>query len=347
MTLPERAPDCLPFIPTLPALDVAAPALLRRLCRRREPVALDLPDGPLPVRLTTPPARTSDAIALPLMIGEANACLHLSPQTLAPWAGEGWAALPAAWRGLLVEHALLAPIQRFEAHGGRPVRFVAQAPQRPLPVCIGLCIGAGQAWLELDETAAGLLADALDALPAAPRSLDGLPLPAVIEAGWQWLDLAELRSLRPGDVVMLERPAGGHRLRLAGRFQVACEHAGPAAIRLCAGFSPDTDPPLADSLFSPFMEPQPMDAPHDTPRTASLTDEALDRLPLQLACEIGRLDLPLGEVRTLGEGSVLALDRPLDEPVRLCVNGRCIGRGELVRLGDGLGVRLTSLAADE
>lgn len=75
--------------------------------------------------------------------------------------------------------------------------------------------------------------------------------------------------------------------------------------------------------------------------------EPFDDVPVRLVCEIGRVEIPLGDLKALGEGSVLAIGGDVSEPVRLVANGQCVGRGELVKLGSGLGVRVTSFASDE
>ena len=69
----------------------------------------------------------------------------------------------------------------------------------------------------------------------------------------------------------------------------------------------------------------------------------LDDLPINLLLELGRLDLPLGEVRRLAPGAVLPLARPLDDSVDILANGRRIGCGALVQIGDSIGVRVTRL----
>jgi len=78
-----------------------------------------------------------------------------------------------------------------------------------------------------------------------------------------------------------------------------------------------------------------------------LDDSELDSLPLRVVFEMGRLEMSLSEVRQLAPGMTLPLARPLDDVVDIVVNGRRIGRGSLVRVGDGLGVRVTRLHHDE
>jgi len=59
--------------------------------------------------------------------------------------------------------------------------------------------------------------------------------------------------------------------------------------------------------------------------------------------EVGRLELSLGDVRQMAPGTVLPLSRPFDEALDIMASGRRIGRGEIVRIGDSLGVRIIRL----
>lgn len=68
-----------------------------------------------------------------------------------------------------------------------------------------------------------------------------------------------------------------------------------------------------------------------------------DDLPVTLTFEVGRLHLPLRALRSLAAGSVLDLGCSLAEPVEIAAHGCRIGRGELVEIEGGLGVRIVSL----
>ncbi len=70
----------------------------------------------------------------------------------------------------------------------------------------------------------------------------------------------------------------------------------------------------------------------------------LDRLAgveLTVAVELGRARMRMRELLHMGEGSVVDLDRSPDAPVDILVNGSLIARGEVVVVGDELGVRIT------
>lgn len=83
---------------------------------------------------------------------------------------------------------------------------------------------------------------------------------------------------------------------------------------------------------------------HDTPSLADGEDlHELDQLPIPVSFEVGRRTLDLHTLSTLQPGSLLDLDSALDGEVRILANQRCLGIGELVRLQDRLGVRVTRL----
>jgi type III secretion protein Q len=62
---------------------------------------------------------------------------------------------------------------------------------------------------------------------------------------------------------------------------------------------------------------------------------------------VGRLDLPLTEVRRLAPGYVLPLAKPSENAVDVVANGRKIGHGSLMMIGDSIGVRIERLFSDE
>lgn len=71
---------------------------------------------------------------------------------------------------------------------------------------------------------------------------------------------------------------------------------------------------------------------------------AAEEKQLELRIEFGRTRLTPDDAAALRAGSVLSFDGALDEPVDLWVDGRRIGRGVVVVVGNRLGVRVTELA---
>ena len=71
----------------------------------------------------------------------------------------------------------------------------------------------------------------------------------------------------------------------------------------------------------------------------------LQNVPVELAVEIGRTRMTIGEALALGIGSVVTVGRLAGDPVDLLVNGRVIARGEVVAIEEELGLRITEIAA--
>ncbi len=64
---------------------------------------------------------------------------------------------------------------------------------------------------------------------------------------------------------------------------------------------------------------------------------------INVSVEVGRVQMPIRQVMELGPGTVIELQRGASEPVEIYANGRCIGRGEIVVVGEQFGVRITEL----
>jgi flagellar motor switch protein FliN/FliY len=71
----------------------------------------------------------------------------------------------------------------------------------------------------------------------------------------------------------------------------------------------------------------------------------LGGIEVRAAVELGAAELRLRDIAALGPGSVVELDRLVGDPVDLTVNGRVFACGDIVVVGDRLGLRLTRLAA--
>ena len=85
-----------------------------------------------------------------------------------------------------------------------------------------------------------------------------------------------------------------------------------------------------------------IDAPADTtPETeAVLPSGSIDDVEVELQCSVGSKKIKLAEIRSLNPGFIVELDTSVDVPVRLQVNGKTIGRGELVQVNGRLAVRI-------
>ncbi len=70
-------------------------------------------------------------------------------------------------------------------------------------------------------------------------------------------------------------------------------------------------------------------------------------ISVTLTIELGRTRMSLKDLLKLEQGSVIELQRMVDEPMDVLVNGTLVAHGEVVVIDDTFGVRLTDIAATE
>ena len=64
---------------------------------------------------------------------------------------------------------------------------------------------------------------------------------------------------------------------------------------------------------------------------------------INVTVELGRARLSIREILSLGEGSIIELQKLAGEPVDLLVNGKLIAKGEVVVIDECFGVRVTDI----
>ncbi|MGX5844369.1 type III secretion system cytoplasmic ring protein SctQ [Mesorhizobium sp. ArgA1] len=160
------------------------------------------------------------------------------------------------------------------------------------------------------------------------------PLSVCLRRGALTITLGELQSLQPGDVVLFrdveeERMAA---LIIAERLY--------APVTLTAG-----GPQLlaAPTAIAGSNWEWTMNQNTPPPSGQTLEESTLDELPVALAFEMGRTAMALGEVRQLAPGAIVPLADVTNETVDIIANGKRVGRGEIVRIGENLGVRIVRM----
>jgi flagellar motor switch protein FliN/FliY len=89
----------------------------------------------------------------------------------------------------------------------------------------------------------------------------------------------------------------------------------------------------------------------EEPKTATAADNGelnLDSLldvPVDMAVEIGRTKMTIGELLSLTKGSIVELKRSAAEAVDIYVNGKLLGKGEVIVVNERLGVRVVKIIA--
>ncbi|WLH14897.1 type III secretion system cytoplasmic ring protein SctQ [Pseudomonas hefeiensis] len=294
-----------------------------------------------------------DATTIELLLGlgeEGDAAairLHLPEQALHALGMSvalDFQTLPGA---MLLELALLSLIEPLERLSGQPVRFIDRADPahaglaaQPCPLHLITQVqfdgSSMSVVLHLSAKAGEQVVQWFDQhIAPAPHVLPDLRLWLAVEAGEADLSVGELRSLNPGDVVMLDPwPTAQVRLVLNRRLSARAGQDGTTLKLL------ET---LMSVNFSEEFSVSEAPSMSETSDGQSL-DSRLDDLPLKMICQAGSVELTLAQLRELGEGSLLSFTEQRQDSVDLMVNGRRVGLGQLVRIGPGLGVRVLSIA---
>jgi flagellar motor switch protein FliN len=76
---------------------------------------------------------------------------------------------------------------------------------------------------------------------------------------------------------------------------------------------------------------------------ASVNLDLILDIPVTVSIELGRTRLPVEEILQLGQGSVVELEKQAGEPLEILVQGRPIGKGEVVVVNEKFGIRLTDI----
>ena len=125
-------------------------------------------------------------------------------------------------------------------------------------------------------------------------------------------------------------PASAPRLALDVRLQTG------AIWRVFLAFDPEFLQKLAE------VEPVPESATASGGRKDFLLD-----LELPVSVSFGNVHMPLMDVARLGSGSVVELNRTVDEPVQILVNERVVALGEVVVVNGNYGVRIQRISAQK
>ncbi|HEX5687945.1 MAG TPA: type III secretion system cytoplasmic ring protein SctQ [Ideonella sp.] len=190
-----------------------------------------------------------------------------------------------------------------------------------------------------------------EARPAAERRarLAACRVPLRLELGRTRLDLASLRQIAPGDIVAVDewRPRGqalGVQL-YAGRRGEAQWPAEVRQTRLTV--LPATEPAMP-APAAPANPATPAAAPAikaDRVADATLPIEQLEKLEVVLHFDLGGLALNLDALEQVAAGHVLELPQPLNQcELSILCQERLLGKGQLVAVGERLGVRVTEFA---
>lgn len=190
------------------------------------------------------------------------------------------------------------------------------------------------------------------------RALPELTLALSADAGFARVDLATLRSLRCGDVIVLQH-TGLWRESEDCEFQGAIDvHVrGSATVLHCRlrdgrleveTIACSAEPAMTSGRRIPEPSsdsPSESDGATETLERAGNADLARDA-PIEVALEIARFQVRLDELERVRPGDVLVTGRRVGEAVTLRAANQAFAEGELVDVEGELGVRITRILGE-
>lgn len=251
--------------------------------------------------------RLPDTVRHAFSVGGHTAVLEIPPATLdrilSPLGINR--PLDEAQRGMLLELACLDLLDAVEADLGAVHPAAADDPA----VAFGISIDDLPLSLRLSPPLAKALDALLDQSAAAPELPDAaqMTVPVTLRLGQQFLTASEAAELAIGDVIMLEP--------------------GPAQL-MAEGFAAAVE--LSDTGARVRSELMPLPA---SPR----------RSAVHVCFESAQDEMTLGALNDLAPGTMLPIAAFADAALDLVIGGRIAGRGALVTLGTGAGVRILHL----
>ncbi|MGA2849181.1 MAG: flagellar motor switch protein FliN [Terracidiphilus sp.] len=193
----------------------------------------------------------------------------------------------------------------------------------------------GEFFLEFDTEQLKLLATAINTNAGQPVGDDGQAVKSVLSSAMKMFLLSLFADY--GTVTCKIEQVLGPELKGMFAILVAAEAQNSSSMAMTCYLNGK----LIESL-SPGL---------DTKASAGADAASFDPVNLNLVLDVelsmslrfGGRQLPLREVLELASGSVVELDRQVDDPVELLLDGRVIARGEAVIVDGNYGLRVTEI----
>ena len=287
------------------------------------------------------------------------------PSILADFQGALSSAVPAALQRAAVLHVLGPLWQALEQRFAMPIELVdlqVDVPAWPAAQALGLHVtrkgpqtsqhtvlllrtDSAQAWQQLGRT---------PLMPSATSlAMDVVMLKVYAHAEPVGVTLNELSQLEPGDVLVMDAAAEQRdqlavRLVLHGRAldDVFASLRGTqlVIVRALSQASPHLSELAASPTFTHTTHPMIKNDTTTSSVATSQTTPSLDSVKVNIELELACMTVPLSTLRTLSVGQVFDTLQPINsQSVVLWCGGQRLGVGQLVAVGDRLGVRVAAL----
>jgi type III secretion protein Q len=356
LRLPEA--DAVAAKDSLPLLQIAAQhvAAINMFYKRRSAAEVTVAGHSLRIATSWPgpqDALLPDMIHIELRLDGAPAELTVPRSVLDRMISpvistEAWRRLDVAQAMIVLELVLNSALEAIEADTGVRITFIALHTDMVRPratgyLCVGFAVqspelGAWRSLLRLPTEPAMRLASMIEKYGRAEPAEVDIGARARLRIAAATLTMRELRGLSAGDVVLVDDRCAP----MTGLVVIAERLAAPAELLPEGGKLIATPMRLRGSMWEWAMTDL-----REATGGATHDEANLDDIPVRVTFELGQVELSLGEIRNLAPGYLVPLSRPLDDAVDIVANGRRLGRGTLVSIGDSVGVQISRLFGHE
>jgi type III secretion system YscQ/HrcQ family protein len=163
-----------------------------------------------------------------------------------------------------------------------------------------------------------------------PSAFASIPTLVPVSMGHVELSAADLATLEAGDILLFTKQPS---LLLPSGRSWLLKQQSDTPLRL-----------LVERLFerSELMAEDESSQAEQLEKLEPAVQPKLEAIPIQVHIILAEIELTLAELGALTAGSTLEVDRSPADPVRLAVNGKIAGSGELVDIEGKLGVRISA-----
>jgi type III secretion protein Q len=340
----------MPCFPGMPAQDVTAANLWYR---SRRPVMFEAAGLALKFAAApyAPAPSQEPCQHIGLTVGGKRAYLAVSARlvstVLQSYGLPASQVLPEHTILLLLEHRFAGAIEACEERLNLPVTLTdlgtrSDSPEVPLvPLCGKLSLSGEDYWigLHLPPDLAIALGKVLNAAQGKLRAEWPVPVTLASRVALTQLTLGALKKVRPGDVILADRTAGPGRA-----FLVAGERLAASGVWRDRTVILQEHPRKIASIDGGAWR---MSSAGTFDGMPAAGDAELDDIQIRVCFELGRKEVPLGELRSLIPGYVFDLNRDQRTAIDIYAGTQRVGCGEIVQINGALGVRVTRLFNNE
>lgn len=181
--------------------------------------------------------------------------------------------------------------------------------------------------------------------------LDKTLLRGHIRLGVCRLKKEEFLSLEKNDILLLDDSADAQRqiytLAFSQNLSLQFQYQNEKATFIKMSETPPNIPiSPTPARPVPAAKPSPVEKPVEVAPAGDLAKK-LEALDVLLSFEVGEKALSIEALRSITPGFTFELENPAQKPVVIKLNGNAIGRGELLQIGEKVGVRVMDFSQNE